>query len=43
MKIVQVLEDCSILLKGAAKTIKNETNKQTKRRVFKYVISYFRS
>ena len=25
MKIVQALEDCNILLKGVAKTIKNET------------------
>ena len=34
MKIVQVLEDSNILLKGVTKTIKNET-KKTKRRVFK--------
>ena len=28
MKIVQALEDSNILLKGATKTIKNETKKQ---------------
>ena len=28
MKIVQVLEDSNILLKGVTKTIKNETNEQ---------------
>ena len=28
MKIVQALEDSNILLKGATKTIKNETNEQ---------------
>ena len=42
MKIVQALEDSSILLKGVTKTTKNETNEQ-KRRIFKYVIRYFRS
>ena len=40
MKIVQVLEDSNILLKGVTKSIKNET--RTKRRVFKYVVGYFR-
>ena len=43
MKIVQVLEDSNISLKGVTKTIKNETNKQTKRRILKYVVVYFRS
>ena len=42
MKIVQVLEDSNILLKGVIKTIKNE-KKRMKRRIFKYVIGYFRS
>ena len=42
MKIVQSLEDFNILLKGVTKTIKNETKEQ-KRRIFKYVIRYFRS
>ena len=54
MKIVQALEDSNILLKGVTKTIKNETreqkggflsmllSKRTKRRIFKYVIRYFR-
>ena len=42
MKIVQALEDSNILLKGVTNTIKNET-KKTKRRIFKYVIRYFRS
>ena len=41
MKIVQALEDSTILLKGVTKTIKNETKE--KRRVLKYVIRYFRS
>ena len=41
MKIVQALEDSNILLKGVTKTIKNEI-KRTKR-IFKYVIRYFRS
>ena len=40
MKIVQALEDSNILLKGVTKSIKNET--RTKRRVFKYVVGYFR-
>ena len=40
MKIVHVLEDSNILLKGVNKTIKN---KGTKGRVFKYVIRHFRS
>ena len=40
MKIVQALEDSNILLKGVTKTIKNKT---TKRRVFKYIVGYFRS
>ena len=42
MKIVQVLEDSNILLKGVTKTIKNKT-KKTKRRIFKYVVGYVRS
>ena len=42
MKIVQALKDSNILLKGVTKTNKNET-KKTKRRIFKYVIRYFRS
>ena len=41
IKIIQALEDSNILLKGITKTIKNET-KKTKRRIFKYVIRYFR-
>ena len=41
MKIVQALEDSTILLKGVTKTIKKETKE--KRRVLKYVIRYFRS
>ena len=40
MKIVQALEDSNILLKGV--TIKNKS-KGTKRRIFKYVVGYFRS
>ena len=39
MKIVQALEDSNISLKGVTKTIKNET----KKRIFKYVVGYFRS
>ena len=39
MKIVQALQVSNILLKGVTKTIKNET----KRKIFKYVIRYFRS
>ena len=42
MKIVQVLEDSNILLKGVTKTIKNKI-KKTKRRIFKYVVGYVRS
>ena len=42
MKIVQVLKDSNILLKGVTKTIKNET-KEPKRRIFRNVIRYFRS
>ena len=41
MKIVQALQDSNILPKGVIKTIKNET--RTKRKIFKYVIRYFRS
>ena len=41
MKIIQALEDSNILLKGITKTIKSET--RTKRKIFKYVIRYFRS
>ena len=40
IKSIQSLEDFNILLKGVAKTIKNET-KKTKRRIFKYAIRYF--
>ena len=39
MKIVQALEDSNILLIGVAKTMKQNN----KRRIFKYVIRYFRS
>ena len=39
MKIVQALKDSNILLKGVTKSIKNETKKKTKRRIFKYVIT----
>ena len=39
IKIIQALENSNILIKGVTKTIKNET----KRRIFKYVIRYFRS
>ena len=42
MEIVQALEDSNILIKGVPKTIKNETKEQ-KRRIFKYVVGYFRS
>ena len=42
MKIIQALEDSKILLKGVAKTIKNET-KKTKTRIFRNVVGYFRS
>ena len=42
IKIVHALDDSNILLKGVTKTIKNKT-KKTKRRIFKYVIRYFRS
>ena len=42
MKIVEALKDSNILRKGVTKTIKNEI-KRTKRRIFKYVIRYFRS
>ena len=41
IKIVQAIEDSNILSKGVTKTIKNET-KEKKRRIFKYVIRYFR-
>ena len=41
IKIFQALEDSNILLKRVTKTIKDE--KRTRRRLFKYVISYFRS
>ena len=43
MKVVQVLEDSNILLKGVTKTIKNEKKKKKNKRIFKYVIRYFRS
>ena len=42
IKIVQVLEDSNILLKGVTETIKNQ-NKRTKRRILKHVVGYFRS
>ena len=42
MKIIQILEDSNVLLKGVTKAIKNET-KEKKRRIFKYVVGYFRS
>ena len=41
-KIVQTVEDSNILLKRVTKTFKNE-KKEIKRRIFKYVIRYFRS
>ena len=41
MNIVQALEDFNILLKGVTRTIKNKT-KKPKRRIFKYVVGYFR-
>ena len=39
LKVIEALENY-ILLKGVTKTIKHET---TKRRIFEYVIRYFRS
>ena len=42
MKIVQALEDSNNLLNGVTKTIKNKKKKR-KRRILKYVITYFRS
>ena len=42
IKIVEALEDSNTLLKGVTKTIKNEI-KKTKRKIFNYVIRYFRS
>ena len=42
IKIVQVLEDSNILLKGITKPIANETNEQ-KKRIFTNVVRYFRS
>ena len=42
MQIIQALEDSNILLKGVAKTIKNES-KKTKCRIFNHDIWYFRS
>ena len=41
MKIIQALEDFSILLKEVTKTIENEAKMQ-KRNIFEYVIRYFR-
>ena len=41
MKIVQVLEDCNILLIGIIKTIENETKEQ-KGEFIRDVIRYFR-
>ena len=41
MKIIQALEDSSILLKEVTKTIENEAKMQ-KRNIFEYVIRYFR-
>ena len=50
MKIVHTHEDSNILLKGVNKTSKYETKEEKegflsmlKRRIFKYVIRYFRS
>ena len=40
IKIIQPLENSNIFIKRVTKTIKN---KRTKRRIFKYVIRYFRS
>ena len=37
MKIIQALEDSNILLKGVTET------KEQKKRIFKYIIRYFRS
>ena len=42
MKIIKSLQDSGTLLKGVAKTIKNETKEQ-KGNFFIYVIGYFRS
>ena len=42
MKIIQVLEDSNILLKGVTKTVKKKKHKRIKRRIFKYVVGYFR-
>ena len=41
LKINEALENSNILLNGVTKTIKNETKE--KKRIFKYVIRYFRS
>ena len=41
LKIIQVLEDSNVLLKGVTKTIKNKT--RTKRRIFMNVIKNFTS
>ena len=41
MKIVQALEESNNLLKGVTRAIKNET--KNTRRIFKYVVGYFRS
>ena len=42
MKIIQAPEDSDILVKGVTKAIKKK-NKRRRRRIFKYVIRYFRS
>ena len=41
LKIVQAVDDSSVLLKGVTKMIKNE-KKKTKRRILKHVVGYFR-
>ena len=41
LKIIQVLEDSNVLLKGVTKTIKNKT--RTKKRIFMNVIKNFTS
>ena len=42
MKIIQALENSNLLIKGVTKAIIMK-QKKTKRRIFKYVIRYFRS
>ena len=44
IKVVQALENSNILLKGVTKTKESlKMRQKTKRRIFKYVIRYFRS